>query len=99
MISVLLGAFCVFASTDSLDVRRLGRAPSFDGRVDAAEYGAPSIRIPTAAGEVTAWLGRHDGYLYVAAVLPDSSFYWGDDLVVSIDPDGSGGSSPGDGDR
>jgi hypothetical protein len=99
MISVLLCALCLLAPTDSLDVRRLARAPMLDGRVDGAEYGAPAIRIPTAAGEVTAWVGRHDGYVYVAATLPDSSFYWGDDLVVSIDPDGSGGPNPGDGDR
>jgi hypothetical protein len=99
MIALLLCACCVFPPADSLDVRRLVRAPMLDGRVDDAEYGAPSIRIATAAGAVTAWVGRHDGYLYIAASLPDSSFYWGDDFVVSLDPDGSGGSNPGDGDR
>jgi len=100
MISLLFCAFCLSAGpADSLDVRRLSRAPVLDGRVDAAEYGAASIRMAAAAGEVTAWVGRHDGYIYIAASLPDSSFYWGDDLVVSIDPDGSGGTSPGDGDR
>ena len=99
MISLLLCAACVFAPADSLDVRRLARAPVLDGRVDDAEYGAASIRIPTATGEVTAWIGRRDGYIYIAASLPDSSFYWGDDFVVSIDPDGSGGTNPGDGDR
>jgi hypothetical protein len=98
MFPLLLCTLCVFAS-DTLDVRRVSRAPNLDGRVDAGEYGASAIRIATAAGEVSAWVGRHDGYLYIAASVPDSSFYWGDDLVVSIDADGSGGANPGDGDR
>ena len=33
------------------------------------------------------------------ASLPDTSYYWGDDFVVSLDSDGSGGNAPGDGDR
>ena len=99
MISLLFCALCLAAPSDSLDVRRLARAPMLDGRVGDAEYGVSSIRIATTAGEVTAWVGRHDGYLYLAASLPDSSFDWGDDLVVSVDPDGSGGANPGDGHR
>jgi hypothetical protein len=84
---------------DTVDVRELPRAPDVDGRADDAEYGAPSIRLRTPQGEVRVWLGRRDGWLHVAAALPDSTFYWGDDFVVSIDPDGSGGATPGDGDR
>jgi hypothetical protein len=36
--------------------------------------------------------------LQISAMLPDTSYYWGDDLVISLDPDGSGGDAPGDGD-
>src|SRR4051794_9381598 len=99
MIALLFASLCVCTSTDTLDVRTLARTPVLDGRVDDAEYGAPAIRITTAAGEALVRVGRRDGYVYIAATLPDTSFYWGDDFVVSIDPDGSGGTNPGDGDR
>ena len=96
---LLLCALCVSTPGDTVDVRRLDRAPAFDGRIADGEYGTATIRLTTAAGVVSAWVARHDGYLYIAASLPDSTFYWGDDLVVSIDPDGSGGTAPGNGDR
>jgi hypothetical protein len=99
MIAFLLSALCACAPADTLEVRTLTRAPVLDGRVGDAEYGAPAIHIATAAGDVTVHVGRRDGYLYIAAALPDTSFYWGDDFVISVDPDGRGGSSPGDGDR
>src|SRR4051812_31637375 len=99
MNTLLFFALCLSAPTDTLDVRTLARQPVLDGRVDETEYGAPSIRITTAAGEVRVHVGRRDGYVYIAATLPDTSMYWGDDFVVSIDPDGSGGAAPGTGDR
>lgn len=37
--------------------------------------------------------------IYFAATIPDSTFHWGDDFVVSLDPNGSGGGSPGAGDQ
>jgi hypothetical protein len=82
-----------------LDVAALASAPILDGRVGSEEYGAPVIRIGTAAGDVEVRMGRAGGSVYVAATLPDTSFYWGDDFVVSLDHDGSGGSDPGAGDR
>jgi len=84
---------------DTLDVVSLSVAPLIDGRIDDHEYDDPPIRFATAAGHVRMWIGRHGGFVYVAAALPDSTFYWGDDFVVSLDPDGSGGASPGTGDR
>src|SRR5690348_8721731 len=99
MIALLFAGLCACAPADTLDVRTLARAPILDGSADDAEYGGSTLRLTTAAGEVKAWIGRRDGYVYIAAALPDTSFYWGDDLVVSIDPDGSGGASPGNGDR
>lgn len=77
----------------------LPAAPVLDGAASDHEYGAAALRLPTAMGEVRVWLGRHSGFTYLAAALPDSTYYWGDDFVVSLDPDGSGGTSPGDGDR
>lgn len=87
------------ARADTVAVPTLARAPRLDGAVHPDEYGKPALRIPTAQGEVCVWIGRRDGYIHVAATLPDSTFYWGDDLVISVDPDGSGGDVPGPGDR
>jgi hypothetical protein len=36
-------------------------------------------------GEVRVWVVRAGGAIHVAAAIPDSTFYWGDDLVVSLD--------------
>lgn len=84
---------------DTIPVTELTRAPMLDGRADFREYGVPSVEIPTAAGSVSVWVARAGGYLYIAASLPDSTFYWGDDLVISLDANGSGGAAPGEGDR
>ncbi|HET7551382.1 MAG TPA: hypothetical protein VFK04_08825 [Gemmatimonadaceae bacterium] len=70
-----------------------------DGRIDAGEYGSLAVQIQTAAGDVRVWIARYRGFVYVAAELPDSTYYWGDDLVVSLDSDGSGGPGPSVGDQ
>ncbi len=82
-----------------MPVAPLASAPVVDGRIAAAEYALPAITIATASGDVRVRLGVHGDFLYVGATLPDSTFYWGDDLVISIDPDGSGGDSPDINDR
>lgn len=84
---------------DTLTVPPLAQAPILDGLVTEREYGAPALQVVTAAGVVRVWLGRQGGYLYLAAVIPDSSFYWGDDFVVSLDPNGRGGPQPDVDDR
>jgi hypothetical protein len=97
--SCLIGAAAGPRSSDTLAVARLAAAPVVDGRVGQREYGTPTLDFATAAGDVRVWLGRQGDFIYLAAILPDSTFYWGDDFVISLDPDGSGGSSPGEGDR
>ena|SRR5688572_696628 len=82
-----------------LVVRTLERAPLVDGMVGEAEYGEAGVRIAAGGGEVRVWVVRGGGAIYVAAAIPDSTFYWGDDLAVSLDPDGSGGDAPEPGDR
>ena len=84
---------------DTLDIPALSTAPSVDGRIDERVYGSAALRIPTLAGDVRVWIGHHGDHLYLAATLPDATFYWGDDFVVSFDANGSGGTSPGPGDR
>src|SRR5688500_5440271 len=84
---------------DTLTVARAAGTPVLDGRVDEREYGPPSLTLTTAAGDVRVWITRRDEHVYIAADLPDSTFYWGDDLVVSLDPLGRGGPAPDVGDR
>ena len=87
------------ASVDTVAVSSVKTAPVVDGRIEESEYGAPTLRITTAAGDVRVWMVRNKGFLYIAAALPDTSFYWGDDFVISLDPDGSADTSPQTGDR
>jgi len=84
---------------DTIVVTALPRAPVLDGRVGDNEYGRVVSRIATAAGDVRVWIARHGGSLYIAAAMPDTSYYWGDDFVVSLDANGSGDTSPQAGDR
>jgi hypothetical protein len=96
----LIAAFVLLAgSAPSLTVRTAAKAPVVDGRIAPNEYAAPSVRIALAAGEATVRLTRHGGYVYIAATLPDTSMYWGDDFVVNLDANGSGGAAPDIGDR
>jgi len=107
MIRILVLSACVFASSipaqqvparrlaDTLVVRRAERIPVFDGRASREEYGDPAATIVTRAGTVTIWARRVDGVVYLAALLPDSTFYWGDDFVISLDPVGDGTPAPG----
>ena len=85
--------------SDTVWSATLSTAPILDGRVGDGEYGAPAVRLATAAGTVLIWVARHDDWLHLAALLPDSTFYWGDDFVVSLDPMGRGRQRPGPGDR
>jgi hypothetical protein len=77
----------------------VAHAPVLDGRVTDHEYGRPTLHWQTGVGEVQVWLARHGGFLYVAATIPDSTFYWGDDFVISLAPSGSGAPSLNIGDR
>jgi hypothetical protein len=45
-------------------------------------------------GTVQLWLRSFEGWVYLAARLPDSTFYWGDDLVISLDTHGDRTASP-----
>ncbi|HEX2205029.1 MAG TPA: hypothetical protein VHG91_17090 [Longimicrobium sp.] len=86
-------------TTRVVETRLLTRTPALDGDVSEDEYGAPTIVLPTGAGEAKVWVTRSGASVYIAAVLPDSTFYWGDDFVVSVDPAGDAGAAPGAGDR
>ena len=86
-------------ATDTLRVRMTSAAPLLDGRGSDAEYGGDALQLDAGSGPVRIWLAHRGDTLFVAADVPDSTMYWGDDVVISIDGDGSGGSAPGAGDR
>jgi hypothetical protein len=87
------------AATDTLRIPALTRVPILDGAASEAEYGPPIVTLDAGSGPVRIRAGHRDGVLYIAADVPDSTFYWGDDVVVSFDVDGTGGPAPGAGDR
>lgn len=81
-------------TVDTVRITPARTAPVFDGKADVAEYGEPSAVINRPAGTVQLWLRSYDGKVYLAAHLPDSTFYWGDDLVISLDTKGDRAASP-----
>jgi hypothetical protein len=60
-----------------------------------ASLGKPSLRVPTGQGAASIWLLRTRDSAYVVARIADSTYYWGDDLVISLDVSGDRGPAPG----
>jgi hypothetical protein len=88
-------AFLLFGTqSDTLRILPAVTPPVFDGRADSAEYGAPSVTIARPGGPVRLWLRRQGGFVYLAAQIPDRTYYWGDDLVISLDTRGDRAPSP-----
>lgn len=78
------------------DTIRIDKASvTFDGEVTAQEYGAPTVTMPRAGGAVRLWLKQSEGQVYIAARIADSTYYWGDDLVIGLDTGGDRGDGPG----
>lgn len=92
---MLLGLLLQVSAAESLTLKRPATAPVFDGRASAEEYGPPSLEFSGGQGPVRVWLVRAGDFAYIAAELPDSTFYWGDDLVISLDPMGDRTPAPG----
>lgn len=82
-------------SPDTLKVRSVERPPIAGAPVDSARYGPPQLRIPTRQGTALVWLLRAADSFFVVATIPDTTAYWGDDLVLSLNTSGRGGASPG----
>jgi hypothetical protein len=86
---LLLSAVQV-ASTDTVVIRTLDSAPLPGEAADSVRYGRPQVRILTRQGTALVWLVRWADTVFVAASIPDSTPYWGDDFVVSLDTRGDG---------
>lgn len=79
---------------DTVTIRAIPHPPRPDTRIESAVLGEPSIRIPTGQGSALVWLLRAADTVFIAASIPDSTPYWGDDFVVSLDTRGDGAPSP-----
>jgi len=94
MLTCLLLALVV-APADTLRIGARPATPVFDGLIGADEYGAPVAIIPRPQGPVRIWAVEGPGAVYLAVQLPDTTFYWGDDVVISLDVWGDRGAAPG----
>ena len=74
---------------------RLVDSPPRDAAPGASALGDPSVRLATGQGAAEIWLLRTHDSAFVAARIPDSTYYWGDDLVISLDISGDRGRIPG----
>jgi hypothetical protein len=50
--------------------------------------GKPTLRIRTGQGSVKVWVVQAADTIFIAAAVPDTTPYWGDDFVVSLDTRG-----------
>jgi hypothetical protein len=92
MLSLL---FLLAAQTgDSLTIRTIPRPPRPDTSIDSAHLGPPQVRLRTGQGTALVWLLRSADTVFVAASIPDSTFYWGDDFVLSLDTSGDAAPTP-----
>ena len=82
-------------STDTLRIRTVDRPPSPGEAVDSSHHGPPQVRLRTKQGVALIWLLQAADTFFVAATIPDSTYYWGDDFVLSLNPRGEVGATPG----
>jgi hypothetical protein len=92
--SPLLAFALGLTGPDTVAVRVVDRMPVADRLGDSIAWGAPQIRIRTGQGTVSAWLLRVADSVYLVAAIPDSTGYWGDDVVVSLDSEGDRADAP-----
>ena len=83
------------ATIDTLKIHNIRRPPPPDGAIDSARLGLPQVRIQTGQGTALVWLLRARDTVFVAASIPDSTPYWGDDFVLSLDTGGDASPEPG----
>ncbi|MEO8091055.1 MAG: hypothetical protein ABI703_12220 [Gemmatimonadales bacterium] len=93
---MLLPLLCLLqsAAPDTLSVRSIERPPAPGAVIDSIHYGPPQLQLRTRQGVARIWFLRASDTFFVAATIPDSTRYWGDDFVLSLDTKGDGGDSP-----
>lgn len=92
--SILVAVALQTALGDTVSARLVEALPA-DADSNPAPLGEPSVRIRTGQGVASIWLLRTRDSAYVVAKMSDSTYYWGDDLVISLDVSGDRGAVPG----
>lgn len=94
MTTLLLPLLLTLQTTaDTLKIGIMERPPP--ARIaDATALGVPQLRLRTRQGTAQIWFLRARDTVFLAARIPDSTPYWGDDFVVSLDTGGDGAASP-----
>jgi hypothetical protein len=94
---VLFALLCLLqtAYPDSLSIHVVERPPEPGKMADSARYGPPQLGLQTRQGRALIWLLKAADTFFIAAAIPDSTPYWGDDFVVSMNTNGQGGATPG----
>jgi hypothetical protein len=91
---LLVLAFLQSPSVDTLRIDLIDRAPRPGLMIDSAVLGSPRVRIPTRQGAALIWVLRARDTVFIAASIPDSTVYWGDDFIVSLDTRGDAAPDP-----
>lgn len=93
-VPILLALALQAPPRDTAPPRLLESVPA-DAGSSVSSLGAPSVRIRTGQGAASIWIVRSRDSAFVVARIPDSTYYWGDDLVISLDVSGDRGTVPG----
>jgi hypothetical protein len=94
VVPILLALGLQAALGDTAPLRRVEAMPADPGS-SFATLGDPSVRLRTGQGMASIWLVRTSDSAFVVARITDSTYYWGDDLVISLDISGDRGPAPG----
>jgi hypothetical protein len=91
---LLWAALAFVGGPDSVVVRTVDRSPAPDSLSDSTGWGPAQVVLATRQGLASVWILRVAGDVYVAAAIPDSTYYWGDDFVLSLDTEGDRAGAP-----
>jgi hypothetical protein len=81
-------------SLDTIRIRDTQSSPPPGRLLDTVQYGSSQIRLRTGQGTARIWLLRARDTVFLAAIIPDTTRYWGDDFVVSLHTDGQAAPLP-----
>lgn len=76
---------------DTLPVRRVDSIPD---PADSVRIGPPAVVIRTGQGLASIWLLQFRDTVQIFVAIPDTTYYWGDDFVISFDLGSDRGAAP-----
>jgi len=90
----VIALLLLVAQTAVGDTLRVRRVDSIPDAADSARIGPPSLVIRTGQGLASIWLLRFRDTVQIFAAIPDTTYYWGDDFVISLDLGSDRGAGP-----